>query len=124
MDRFEELKERVKEANDLVSVIESYLPLRRSGRNMTALCPFHPEKTPSFTVYPESQHWKCYGCGKAGDVFTFVQEREGLTFRQCFEMLAERAGISVAGVFGTRRSGDARGPDAHAALAQVRDHLH
>ncbi len=63
MDRFEEVKERVKDANDLVALLESYLPLRASGRNLVALCPFHQEKTPSFTVYADSQHFKCYGCG-------------------------------------------------------------
>ena len=73
MDRFDEVKERVKESADLVAVIEGYgVPLRQAGRNMVGLCPFHQEKTPSFTVYRDTQHFHCYGCGKAGDVFHFV----------------------------------------------------
>jgi DNA primase len=121
VDRFEEVKLRVKEANELVSLVEDYaLPLRRRGQTLVALCPFHREKTPSFTVFPDTQHFMCFGCQKAGDVFTFVMEREGWTFREAFESLAERAGIEVQGVFGDR------GPkrpkvDVHGALAQVRD---
>src|SRR5712671_2704668 len=83
MDRFEEAKLRVKEANDLVAWIESYLPLKPRGhRLLVALCPFHKESTPSFTVYADSQHYHCFGCGKSGDVFTFLMEREGLSFRE------------------------------------------
>lgn len=120
MDRFEEVKLRVKEGNDLVALLERYLPLRQAGRNMVALCPFHEEKTPSFTVYPDSQHFKCYGCGKAGDVFTFVMDREGLSFREAMELLADRAGISLEGVFG--RPNESRGPriDPYAVLAEVK----
>jgi DNA primase len=123
MDRFEHVKERVKEANELVSLIESYLPLRRRGRTLVALCPFHEEKTPSFTVYPDSQHYKCYGCGRAGDVFTFVMEREGLGFREALEMLGERAGIATAEAFGggARKDAGAGRTDAAKALDQVRE---
>ena len=121
VDRFEEVKLRVKEANELAALVEDYAcPLRRRGRTMVALCPFHQEKTPSFTVFPDTQHFMCFGCQKSGDVFTFVMEREGFTFREAFDFLAERAGIQVEGVFGDR------GPkrpkvDVHGALAQVRD---
>jgi DNA primase len=99
MDRFEEAKAKIKDAVDLVSLVERYLPLKRAGRNMVGLCPFHAEKTPSFTVAPATQHYKCFGCGKAGDVFSFLMEREGLDFRTAFEQLAERAGVSIDGVF-------------------------
>lgn len=119
-DRFEEAKLRVKEGNDLVALLERYLPLRQSGRNMLALCPFHEEKTPSFTVYPDSQHFKCYGCGKAGDVFTFVMEREGLSFREAMELLADQAGVSLDGVFGRPGGQRAdRGVDPYAVLGEV-----
>src|SRR5687767_3813102 len=116
MDRFEEAKAKIKDAVDLVGLVERYLPLKRAGRNMVGLCPFHAEKTPSFTVNSATQHYKCFGCGKAGDVFSFVMEREGLDFRAAFDLLAERAGIAVEGVF--KRGGpDQRG--ARTATAQV-----
>ncbi len=119
MDRFEDVKLRVKEANDLVALIEGSLPLRKAGRNLIALCPFHQEKTPSFTVYPDSQHYKCYGCGKAGDVFTFVMEREGVSFREAFEVLAQRVGISTERVFGASDRA-AKAASGHEVLAAVR----
>lgn len=125
MDRFEEVKERVKEANDLVALVEGYLPLKRAGSNLLGLCPFHPEKTPSFTVFPDGQRFKCFGCGKGGDVFTFVQEREAVGFREALELLAERAGISLDGVFGGGRRGKGeRRVDPHAVLAVVAKYLH
>ncbi len=123
MDRFEDAKLRIKEATDLVALIESYLPLKPRGRLLQALCPFHAEKSPSFTVYADSQHFRCYGCGKSGDVFTFLMEREGLSFREAMESLADRAKISLEGVFG--RGGDRvqRGPDPHQALGEVKAFL-
>ncbi len=99
MDRFEDVKMRIKDSLDLVVVVEAYVPLKTRGRYRVGLCPFHQEKTPSFTVYPDTQHFKCYGCGKAGDIFTFVMEREGLDFREAMETLAERAGLSTDGLF-------------------------
>ncbi|MBI3831322.1 MAG: DNA primase [Planctomycetes bacterium] len=92
----EELKRRVREANDLVDVIRSYgVELKRAGRNMKACCPFHNEKTPSFNVNPEGQYFKCFGCGKSGDVFSFVMDHERVEFPEGFRILAERAGIAV-----------------------------
>ena len=123
MDRFEDVKLRVKEASDLVALIESYLPLRPRGRTMVALCPFHQEKSPSFTVYPERQYYHCYGCGKYGDVFNFLMERDGLSFREAMERLAETAGISLDGVFGRVERDRPKGPDPYAVLAEVRAFL-
>lgn len=92
----EDLKRRVREANDLVDVIRSYgVELKRAGRNMKACCPFHNEKTPSFNVNPEGQYFKCFGCGKSGDVFSFVMDHERVEFPEAFRILAERAGIAV-----------------------------
>ena len=119
MDRFEEAKLRVKEATDLVALIESYLPLRPRGRLLVALCPFHAENSPSFTVYREEQYFRCYGCSKTGDAFTWLMERDGLTFREAMEQLADRAGISLEGVFKGGAQRDAKGPDPYEALAQV-----
>ena len=70
VERFGELKTRIKERVDLVDLIESYVPLRPRGRHLEALCPFHEERTPSFKVFPDTQHFKCFGCGKGGDAFT------------------------------------------------------
>jgi len=119
MDRFEDAKLRVKEATDLVALIESYLPLKPRGRQLLALCPFHAEKSPSFTVWPDSQHYYCFGCGKHGDVFTFLMEREGLTFREAMEQLAARAQIPLEGVFTGDRDRERRGPDPTQVLGEV-----
>jgi len=78
-----------------VDVIGSYLPLKRAGANFRALCPFHREKTPSFNVNPHHQIFKCFGCGKGGDVFTFVREYENLEFLDAVRRLAERANIPL-----------------------------
>ncbi|MHC4920393.1 MAG: DNA primase, partial [Planctomycetota bacterium] len=123
MDRFEEVKLRIKDSLDLVAVVEAYVPLKARGRYRVGLCPFHREKTPSFTVYPDTQHFKCYGCGKAGDIFTFVMEREGLSFREAMETLAERAGLSTDGLFVRGRGDKGRRADVHATLGKVRDWL-
>lgn len=126
MDRFEEAKLRVKESTDLVALIEQYQPLKQRGRTLVALCPFHPENSPSFTVFRETQHFRCFGCGKTGDVFTWLMERDGLSFREAMETLAERAGVSLEGVFQRGRSDQQKqqARTAHEALAQVADFFH
>lgn len=88
-------RERVRGASDIVDVIGSYLPLKRAGANFTALCPFHKEKTPSFSVNPHKQIFYCFGCHKGGDVFTFVKEYESLDFPEAVRRLAERAKIPL-----------------------------
>ena len=87
--------EEIKQKLDAVTVISRYLPLKKKGRNYWAPCPFHGEKTPSFTVSPELQIFKCFGCGKAGDIFTFLQEYEKIGFREALEELAKQAGIKL-----------------------------
>lgn len=123
MSRFEELKERVKDATDLASLIEGYVELRPRGRSLVGLCPFHREKTPSFTVFPDSQYYKCFGCGVAGDAFTFLMEREGVSFREALEMLAERAHISLEGAF-SRGERPRAAKDYCRALEKVAAFLH
>ncbi|MBZ0151160.1 MAG: DNA primase, partial [Planctomycetes bacterium] len=120
MDRFEDAKLRIKEATDLVALIESYLPLkpRGSGR-LVALCPFHAENSPSFYVNRDGQFYKCFGCGKSGDVFTWLMERDGLTFREAMEVLAERANISLEGVFQRGAERGPAGPDPYQNLDAV-----
>lgn len=86
--------DEVKDRLDVVEVVSSYLQLNKAGRNYKALCPFHSEKTPSFVVFPESQHWYCFGaCNEGGDVFSFVMKMEGWDFRTALEELARRAGV-------------------------------
>ena len=87
--------EQIREVCDIVDVVSSYVTLKRAGKDFKALCPFHNEKTPSFYVVPDKQIFKCFGCGAAGDVFKFIQAKEGLGFVEAREMLARRAGVSL-----------------------------
>lgn len=80
---------------DIVDVIESYVPLRKAGHNFTGLCPFHTEKTPSFTVSPDKQFYHCFGCGAHGTAIGFLMEIEGMTFPEAVRDLAARAGLEV-----------------------------
>ena len=89
----DDMLDEVARANDIVEVISSYFPLKRAGKDHKALCPFHPEKTPSFTVSRSKQIFKCFGCGRGGSVFNFVMLRENVTFPEAVRILAERAGI-------------------------------
>lgn len=87
--------ERVRRATDLVELVSETVRLRRQGRNWVGLCPFHHEKTPSFTVSPEKQLFHCFGCQASGDVFSFLMRRDGIGFREALERLARRAGIEL-----------------------------
>jgi len=87
--------ETIKDKIDIVSLVQSYTPLIKAGKNFKANCPFHNEKTPSFMVSPEIGIYKCFGCQKAGDIFSFVQEIEHVGFRDALEILAERAGVKL-----------------------------
>ncbi len=91
MDQVEQVKRKV----DVVEVVGDYVALKKAGRNFKGLCPFHSEKTASFMVNPELQIYKCFGCGKGGDVISFIEEMEGVEFREALEMLADRAGVKL-----------------------------
>ncbi len=86
----------IKDRLDIAQIIGEYVALKKAGANWKACCPFHHEKTPSFMVQPEKQFWHCFGCGKGGDVFTFIQEIEGLDFIEALKLLARRAGVEVS----------------------------
>jgi DNA primase len=90
-DKIREVLERA----DIQEVVSSYVTLRRSGANWQGLCPFHAEKTPSFNVNPPRQFYHCFGCGVGGDVISFVQRIEGLSFPEAVRRLAERYGIEI-----------------------------
>lgn len=87
--------DELKNRSEITSVISSYVNLRRSSRNLVGLCPFHSEKTPSFTVFPETQSYYCFGCGAGGDVITFVRNIENLDYPEAVRFLAQRAGMTV-----------------------------
>lgn len=91
MDQVSQIREKI----DIVAFISEFIPLRKMGRNFKANCPFHGEKTPSFVVSPERQIWHCFGCGKGGDVYTFLMEYERLEFPEALRMLAKRVGVEL-----------------------------
>jgi len=90
-DVVEDIKARL----DIVDLISQYVQLKKTGHNYKACCPFHSEKTPSFVVSPEKQIFHCFGCHKGGDLFTFMQEYEGVEFPEALQILADRAGVEI-----------------------------
>lgn len=99
----ESITREIREASDIVEVIGQYVQLRRAGRNFRGLCPFHQEKTPSFNVHPAEQYFKCFGCGRGGDVFTFLELYNSVSFSEARQILADRAGISVEAARGSHQ---------------------
>ncbi len=87
--------QQIRDSVDIVDVVSRYVTLTKTGQNLRGLCPFHQEKTPSFTVTPARQMFYCFGCGVGGDVFTFLMRKEGLEFPETVRELAERAGIPL-----------------------------
>ncbi len=87
--------DEIRSASDIVDVISMYVPLKKRGKNFTGRCPFHQEKTPSFSVSAEKQMFYCFGCGVGGNVFTFLMQHDRLTFIEAVRVLAERAGINI-----------------------------
>ncbi len=107
----EEIIDQVRSSNDIVDVVSSYVKLRKRGKNFLGLCPFHQEKTPSFTVSAEKQMYHCFGCHKGGNVFTFVMEHEKVAFAEAVRILASKVGIVI--------------PEGPATEAQTeQEHLH
>lgn len=91
----QEIVDRIRESTDIVDLISGYVQLEKKGGNYFGLCPFHPEKTPSFSVHPGKGIFHCFGCGIGGNVFTFLQEHDKLSFGEAVRELAERAGIAI-----------------------------
>ena len=91
----EDVIQKIKEQNDIVDVISERVKLKRTGRNYSGLCPFHNEKSPSFTVSPEKQIYKCFGCGEAGNVISYIMKDRNTTFPEAARILAERANITI-----------------------------
>jgi DNA primase len=105
----DDIVEKVRETADIVEVISDHIALKPAGRNFKALCPFHPEKTPSFVVSPEKQIYHCFGCGAGGNVFNFLMQTENITFPEAVRNLAGRYGIKVP------KPGPGRGSEADLA---------
>lgn len=91
MDQVAQIREKI----DIVSFLSEFITLKKAGRNFKAVCPFHNEKSPSFMVSPERQVWHCFGCGKGGDIYTFLMEYEKVEFPEALRILAKRAGIEL-----------------------------
>ena len=91
----EELIDEIRNSNDIVDIISQYVILKRSGRNFFGLCPFHKEKTPSFSVSPDKQIFHCFGCGAGGNVIHFISKIENVDFKESLEILVDRAGIKL-----------------------------
>ena len=93
----DDMIEEVRTRNDIVDVISGYVKLQRKGSSYFGLCPFHNEKSPSFSVSPSKQMYYCFGCGAGGNVFTFLMEYENFTFPEAVKALADRAGDGASG---------------------------
>ena len=91
----EDVIQQIKYRNDIETTISQYVNLKRRGKNLVGLCPFHNEKTPSFTVYPESGSFYCFGCGVGGDVFTFTGLMDNLDYIESVKLLAEKSGVAL-----------------------------
>ncbi|HSF02653.1 MAG TPA: CHC2 zinc finger domain-containing protein, partial [Solirubrobacterales bacterium] len=110
--------ERVKGAADIVEIVSGYTDLRRAGERYTGLCPFHEERTPSFSVDAREKLYYCFGCEAGGDVFRFVQEKEGLGFGEAVEALADRYGVETE-----REREDPRAEEARKRRARLGEAL-
>ena len=87
--------EEIKNNANIVEVIGDVISLQKAGRNYLGLCPFHGEKTPSFNVVEDKQFYHCFGCGRSGDVFKFIEEYQGVPFMEAVQILGQRVGIEV-----------------------------
>src|SRR5690625_5538659 len=124
----EQLIDEIRQANDVVDVIGEYVSLKKRGRNYFGLCPFHGEKTPSFSVTQEKQIFHCFGCGKGGNVFTFLMEQEGFTFQQAVAHLAQKSGHNLPDQYlnqanGSNHSVDQISLKAHELLTKFYHHI-
>src|SRR6202051_4431473 len=114
-------KESLKQQADIVRVVGDYVKLRKAGaQNFSGLCPFHPEKTPSFSVHATRQFFHCFGCGESGDVFTFIQKVENITFPEAVRLLAQKLGVAMPKV---SFSSPAEARDAQVRMALLDVHV-
>src|SRR5688572_31927510 len=110
----ESIVDEIRARADIVEVIGEQIPLKRAGKDLVALCPFHHEKTPSFYVVPSKGIYKCFGCGESGDIFTFLMKRGGLSFPDAARELGGKFGVAVPDAQLSRSS-----EDPHRALYEA-----
>ena len=91
----DDIVEEVRSRNDIVDVISSYVKLQKKGGSYFGLCPFHNEKSPSFSVSPNKQMFYCFGCGEGGNVFSFLMKYDNMTFSEAVKQLADRGGVAL-----------------------------
>lgn len=120
MRDFQRAKQEILDRIGLADVVQEHVSVKRRGNRLVGLCPFHSEKTPSFTVSADLGLFKCFGCGKGGDLFTFVQEREGISFVEALELLADRVGVTIQRTEREKETGVNRS-DVARACAFARD---
>src|SRR3954454_12917670 len=113
-----ELLAKIKDANNLIEIVGEHVVLRKSGANSSGLCPFHSERSPSFSVSEQKQLYHCYGCKKGGDLVTFVIELHGITFPEAIKELADRAKIALPREWEGEQSGD---PEVQKRRAEARE---
>ncbi|MBI4224408.1 MAG: hypothetical protein HY609_05695 [Deltaproteobacteria bacterium] len=94
MQNSKQILDEIRNRISIVNLVSEHVQLKRAGRNFKGLCPFHQEKTPSFTVTEEKQIFHCFGCGEGGDVFTFLMKVNGLSFPEALKELAKKAGVT------------------------------
>jgi len=119
MDDLDLIKQKI----NIVDLIQEYLPLKKTGVNFKANCPFHQEKTPSFVVSPERQIFHCFGCNIGGDIFKFLMEKEGLDFSEALDILAKKAGITIKRQGSAQKSKKARLVEVNQKAAQFFHYL-
>ena len=120
----EDILQRIRDATDIVDLISEHVQLVKKGRNYSGLCPFHDEKTPSFSVDPDRQFYHCFGCGVGGNVFKFIQEIDRVTFIEAVKFLAERAGIALPERSGPSREEDATADELYRANDLAQKYFH
>ncbi len=116
-DTVAEIKDRL----SIVEIVSPYVKLKRAGRSLQGLCPFHKEKTPSFHVSPERGTWHCFGCGLGGDGFSFIEKVEGVDFKGALKMLAEKAGVVIEYSKGENREDVSKKDRLHALMSRASD---
>jgi DNA primase len=116
----EDIVQRIKDESDIAAVISEYVGLKKSGKDLKGLCPFHQEKTPSFYVVPSKQFYHCFGCGKGGNVVNFIMDYERLEYPEALRLLAEKAGIEIPASFSAGSDND----QIYAAMAFAEKFYH
>ena len=120
----EDILQRIRDATDIVDLISEHVQLVKKGRNFSGLCPFHDEKTPSFSVDPDRQFYHCFGCGVGGNVFKFIQEIDRVTFVEAVKFLAERTGVALPERSGPSREEDAAADELYRANDLAQKYFH